>query len=95
MLDAHTAGTRDTIPAMRGFLARLRARDDGQDAVEYVLLLMLIALAVTAGILMFATGVETSYQQAASRVDPSTAPAGGGHAGPGGGTGTGGGVPIP
>ncbi len=46
-------------------LRRLLACRRGQDTVEYILLILLIALATTAGIMTFANALGTSYAEAA------------------------------
>jgi Flp pilus assembly pilin Flp len=71
--------------------------DRGQDAVEYVLLVMMIALAITASLTMLATSVDTTYQNAATCISSTalgSTPApgnGGGTGAPGQGKGKGGG----
>ena len=47
-------------------LRRLLACRRAQDSVEYVLLVLLIALATTVGIMAFANAVGASYEEAAS-----------------------------
>ena len=47
------------------FSKRLRQEDD-QDAVEYVLLAVLISLAITAGISLLSASIDQSYNDAAA-----------------------------
>lgn len=69
----------------------------GQDAVEYVLLTVLIALAMTAGMLTLTREINSSYSDAASCVTNPTQGnqgKGGGQGTPGGGKGQGNGGPT-
>ncbi len=66
------------------FSKRLR-QEDGQDAVEYVLLAVLISLAITAGMSLLAGSIDQSYNDAAACIANPTQ--GSGSQGLGGGTG--------
>ncbi len=48
---------------MQALFKRLR-RDAGQDTTEYVLLVLLMALAVTAGMLLFPTEINEAFGKA-------------------------------
>lgn len=49
--------------------ARIRlAKDDGQDLIEYALVVALIAFAATAGMGTVATGINDSFSKIASKV---------------------------
>jgi len=54
---------------MRRFLDRLRRDDSGQDATEYVLLVVLIALAITAGMTVLATGINGAFSNASETLN--------------------------
>ncbi len=43
--------------------------DSGQDTTEYVLLVLLVALAVTAGMIILATSINNSFDEAGSLLD--------------------------
>lgn len=49
---------------MRRLFQRFRGDESGQDATEYVLLVVLIALAITAGMTILATGINGAYNNA-------------------------------
>ena len=51
---------------MRQFLNRLWSDESGQDATEYVLLVVLIALAITAGMTVLATGINGAFSNAST-----------------------------
>ncbi len=51
---------------MQALLERLWRDDSGQDTTEYVLLVLLVALAVTAGMLVLATSINNSFDEAGS-----------------------------
>ncbi|MDX1579410.1 MAG: Flp family type IVb pilin [Gemmatimonadota bacterium] len=53
---------------MRKFLQNLWRDDSGQDATEYVLLVVLIALVVMAGMTVLATGINGAFGNAATAV---------------------------
>lgn len=57
---------------MRRFFQRLRDDDSGQDATEYVLLVVLIALAITAGMTVLATGINGAYSNATNTLNTAT-----------------------
>lgn len=69
---------------MRGMGGDLRT-EAGQDAVEYVLLALLIALAIMVGLVMLSTVQDRSFSNAAAcvRLAGTTAAAGGGGGAPG------------
>ena len=48
--------------SMRQLLNRLWREESGQDATEYVLLVVLIALAITAGMTVLATGINGAFR---------------------------------
>ncbi|MCG8469893.1 MAG: Flp family type IVb pilin [Gemmatimonadetes bacterium] len=54
---------------MKRFLNRLWQDESGQDATEYVLLVVLIALAITAGMTVLATGINGAFSNAASTLN--------------------------
>lgn len=54
---------------MKRFLNRLWRDDSGQDATEYVLLVVLIALAITAGMTVLATGINGAFSNAANTLN--------------------------
>lgn len=51
---------------MKRFLNQLWRDESGQDATEYVLLVVLIALAITAGMTALATGINGAFGTAAT-----------------------------
>ena len=51
---------------MRKFFNALWQDESGQDATEYVLLVVLIALAITAGMTVLATGINGAFSNAAT-----------------------------
>lgn len=53
---------------MRKFFQNLWNEESGQDATEYVLLVVLIALAITAGMTVLATGINGAFGNAATQV---------------------------
>ena len=53
---------------MKEFLGRLWRDDSGQDATEYVLLVVLIALVVTAGMTVLASGINGAFSNAAGQL---------------------------
>lgn len=54
---------------MKRFFTRLWQDDSGQDATEYVLLVVLIALAITAGMTVLATGINGAFSNAATTLN--------------------------
>jgi len=55
--------------AKTGLAARLWRDERGQDLVEYILLVTLIALAVMAGVEAFGTGVDQRLQEAGEELE--------------------------
>ena len=49
---------------MRKLFQQLWSDESGQDATEYVLLVVLIALAITAGMTILATGINGAFTNA-------------------------------
>lgn len=54
---------------MKRFLNRLWSDESGQDATEYVLLVVLIALAITAGMTVLAGGINGAFSNAATTLN--------------------------
>jgi Flp pilus assembly pilin Flp len=54
---------------MQQFLRNLWSDESGQDATEYVLLVVLIALAITAGMTALATGINGAFGNASSTLN--------------------------
>ncbi len=54
---------------MNRFFTRLWQDESGQDATEYVLLVVLIALAITAGMTVLATGINGAFSNAATTLN--------------------------
>jgi Flp pilus assembly pilin Flp len=50
-------------------ITRLWKDESGQDATEYVLLVVLIALAITAGMTALATGINGAFGNAATTMN--------------------------
>ena len=50
---------------MQALIQTLWRDDSGQDTTEYVLLVLLVALAVTAGMIVLATNINSAFQDAA------------------------------
>ena len=63
---------------MEALLKTLWKDDSGQDTTEYVLLVLLIALAVTAGMLFLATEINAAFSDAGSVLSAAPTPAIGG-----------------
>ena len=63
---------------MQALFKRLWRDDSGQDTTEYVLLVLLVALAVTAGMLLLATEINGAFSDAGSVLDTAPTPAIGG-----------------
>jgi len=57
---------------MRKFFRGLWEDESGQDATEYVLLVVLIALAITAGMTVLATGINGAYTNATNTLNTQT-----------------------
>ncbi len=53
-------------------LNRLWKDESGQDATEYVLLVILIALAITAGMTVLATGINGAFSNASNTLNGSS-----------------------
>ena len=53
-------------------LNRLWRDESGQDATEYVLLVILIALAITAGMTVLATGINGAFSNASNTLNGSS-----------------------
>ena len=56
---------------MQSFFRALWTDESGQDTTEYVLLVALIALAVTAGMTVLATNINQAFSTAGSRLTSS------------------------
>ena len=54
---------------MKDLFRTLWRDDSGQDTTEYVLLVLLVALAVTAGMIILATSINNSFDEAGSLLD--------------------------
>jgi pilus assembly protein Flp/PilA len=68
-----------TVNYIRTRFADLRAREDGVTAVEYALMVAIIALLMVAGFFLLFTNVQTAFNDTADCVNsPSTNPATGG-----------------
>ena len=63
---------------MQDLIKTLWRDDSGQDTTEYVLLVLLVALAVTAGMLLLATEINEAFSDAGSVLDTAPTPAIGG-----------------
>ncbi len=60
---------------MQALFRTLWRDDSGQDTTEYVLLVLLVALAVTAGMLVLSTSINSAFDNAATCLDdPASAP---------------------
>ena len=57
---------------MRKFINSLWQDESGQDATEYVLLVVLIALAITAGMTVLATGINGAFGNASNTLNSTT-----------------------
>jgi Flp pilus assembly pilin Flp len=55
---------------VRTVLEALRKDESAQDTTEYVLLVAVVALAVTAGIAVLATAINTAFSQAGGSLLP-------------------------
>ena len=56
---------------MQALIKTLWTDESGQDTTEYVLLVALIALAVTAGMVVLAQNINAAFSQAGSLLDSS------------------------
>lgn len=54
---------------MRRFLNQLRRDESGQDATEYVLLVVFIALAIAAGMTVLAAGINNGFTNASGTMN--------------------------
>lgn len=54
---------------MRALAKALWADESGQDTTEYILLVALIALAVTAGITLLAQNINTAFSDTGAMID--------------------------
>ncbi len=54
---------------MKDLFRTLWRDDSGQDTTEYVLLVLLVALAVTAGMLVLATSINNSFDSAGAQLN--------------------------
>ncbi len=59
---------------MQDLFKTLWRDDSGQDTTEYVLLVLLVALAVTAGMLVLATSINNSFSTAGTTLDTAPTP---------------------
>lgn len=57
---------------MQKFFNALWQDESGQDATEYVLLVVLIALAITAGMTVLATGINGAFSNASTTLNTQT-----------------------
>ena len=57
---------------MMRFIRELWSDESGQDATEYVLLVVLIALAITAGMMVLATGINGAFSNASTTLNTTT-----------------------
>jgi pilus assembly protein Flp/PilA len=57
---------------MKNLLNRLWNEEEGQDLVEYGLLVALVALAATAGMNLLATAINTTFSALGSKLTSST-----------------------
>jgi Flp pilus assembly pilin Flp len=57
---------------MKRFLRTLQQDDAGQDTTEYVLLVALIALAVTAGMMILASNINAAFSAAGGELQTQT-----------------------
>ncbi|MDH3734195.1 MAG: Flp family type IVb pilin [Gemmatimonadota bacterium] len=57
---------------MQKFFNTLWRDESGQDATEYVLLVVLIALAITAGMTVLATGINGAFSNASNTLNGQT-----------------------
>lgn len=57
---------------MHQFLRNLWSDESGQDATEYVLLVVLIALTITVGMTALAAGINTAFSNASTQLNTTT-----------------------
>lgn len=57
---------------MQQVLRNLWSDESGQDATEYILLVVLIALAIAAGMTVLATGINTEFSNASTTLNTQT-----------------------
>ena len=57
---------------MMQVINKLWTDESGQDATEYVLLVVLIALAITAGMTVLATGINGAFSNASTTLNTTT-----------------------
>ena len=57
---------------MQALLKALWTDESGQDTTEYVLLVALIALAVTAGMILLATNINEAFSAAGQELEDNT-----------------------
>ncbi len=57
---------------MQALLKALWTDESGQDTTEYVLLVALIALAVTAGMILLADNINSAFSSAGATLDANT-----------------------
>jgi Flp pilus assembly pilin Flp len=67
-----------TVDYIRTRVADLRAREDGVTAVEYALMVAIIALLMVAGFFLLFNNVKTSFTNTANCVNAPTTKVGGG-----------------
>jgi pilus assembly protein Flp/PilA len=67
-----------TVNYVRARFAEMRAREDGVTAVEYALMVAIIALLMVAGFYLLFTNVRTTFSETASCVNAPTTGTGGG-----------------
>ena len=67
-----------TFAYVRTKVAELRAREDGVTAVEYALMVAIIALLMVAGFFLLFNNVRTSFNNTANCVNTPTTRVGGG-----------------
>ncbi len=63
---------RFAIPLFIGKMRTLLSREDGQDLVEYALMVALVALAATAGMKTLASDLSSAFSSIGSSVSSST-----------------------
>jgi Flp pilus assembly pilin Flp len=67
-----------TVNYIRTRFADMRTREDGVTAVEYALMVAIIALLMVAGFFLLFNNVQTAFKETASCVDTPSTKAGGG-----------------
>jgi Flp pilus assembly pilin Flp len=67
-----------TVNYFRARFAEMRAREDGVTAVEYALMVAIIALLMVAGFFLLFNNVQTAFKDTASCVNSPSTGAGGG-----------------